>query len=754
VTQTVADALAASLRSAAAYNQGDKAPPVAVLWPDPDRKWERIVQSLRENLPILNFGEYDEASHSGPGVWIRCVLGGELLDSPGGPWIVWLPGIARDDLRAVESAPAHLRSMAELQYRADWWTQRDRSAWTPASWLRSQDGLGIDLARDTATREALDLALGEVFTLGVEELRRRGRIDSDYLTSLVSRDEVRTLLRWVNDPPAVEAELSQAEWQAFRAQCRKEFAVDITKEGQLSVAERLANGGGAWDTAWQRFEEAPGQYPNLPDVLRRARSQLTFDVARWPQDNEEAESQLQAQLRKLGQSTPAEARDRVLQLEAEHGLRRRTVWARLGLSPLAHSLEHLARLAEQTGALPHHEAASGYVDWYVSEGHRADQAAVQALAQVRAADLEAVGVAVRALCYDWLDGTTRRYQEAIEPAGYEPSRGLELQDGDCVVFVDGLRYDVGKCLQAALAARSLEATIDHRLAPVPSVTSTGKAAVTPFGGDARAGDGFDLRLEGKALSVKEALGERGVTVLPPGESSLAGARGWTEAADIDKTGHNLRLAVAERLEGQVNDIAARVQDLLDNGWTRVRVVTDHGWLLMPGGLSKHELPESRTEVRKPRAARLKPGADDGGYPGVDYVYDPSVRIVSPHGIAAFEAGTVYDHGGISLQECVTPVLTVTKGDGGSASARIIDVSWVNLRCRVVVEAAPAGAAVDVRVNAGDAGSSVTTRSKAVEGSDEGAVLVGDDTLEGRDVYAVLVSADGAILSQKSTRVGG
>src|SRR3712207_4302448 len=166
-----------------------RSPPVAVLWPDPDRKWERVVQSLRGKLPILTFGEYDKASRSGPGVWIRCVLGGELLDPPGDPWIVWLPGVTRDDLRAVESAPAHLRSLAELQYRADWWTQRDRSAWTPASWLRSQDGLGIDLARDHATREALSLALDEVFNLSVEEVRRRGRIDSDYLTSLVSQDE-------------------------------------------------------------------------------------------------------------------------------------------------------------------------------------------------------------------------------------------------------------------------------------------------------------------------------------------------------------------------------------------------------------------------------------------------------------------------------------------------------------------------------------------------------------------------------------
>ena len=49
---------------------------------------------------------------------------------------------------------------------------------------------------------------------------------------------------------------------------------------------------------------------------------------------------------------------------------------------------------------------------------------------------------------------------------------------------------------------------------------------------------------------------------------------------------------------------------------------------------------------------------------------------------------------------------------------------------------------------------MTLKPKAVEGVDEGALLVGDDSLEGHDVYAVLVSDDGAILSQTATRVGG
>ena len=46
--------------------------------------------------------------------------------------------------------------------------------------------------------------------------------------------------------------------------------------------------------------------------------------------------------------------------------------------------------------------------------------------------------------------------------------------------------------------------------------------------------------------------------------------------------------------------------LLEAGWQQVVIITDHGWLLLPGGLPKAELPELLTTVRKARCARLKP----------------------------------------------------------------------------------------------------------------------------------------------------
>jgi hypothetical protein len=49
----------------------------------------------------------------------------------------------------------------------------------------------------------------------------------------------------------------------------------------------------------------------------------------------------------------------------------------------------------------------------------------------------------------------------------------------------------------------------------------------------------------------------------------------------------------------------RVEELIQAGWRRFRIVTDHGWLLLPGGLPKTELPMHQVETRWGRSAILK-----------------------------------------------------------------------------------------------------------------------------------------------------
>ena len=103
-------------------------------------------------------------------------------------------------------------------------------------------------------------------------------------------------------------------------------------------------------------------------------------------------------------------------------------------------------------------------------------------------------------------------------------------------------------------------------------------------------------------------------------------------------------------------LAERVTGLLEAGWRRVIVVTDHGWLLLPGGLPKAVLPLHQTVARKGRCAVVKPGVQVEEQT-VAWHWSADVRIAMAADIHSFEAGQAYEHGGLSPQECVAPWLT-------------------------------------------------------------------------------------------------
>ena len=91
-------------------------------------------------------------------------------------------------------------------------------------------------------------------------------------------------------------------------------------------------------------------------------------------------------------------------------------------------------------------------------------------------------------------------------------------------------------------------------------------------------------------------------------SVIPTGRAWSESGDIDAYGHEHGWRLAHHAVGELRGLADRISGLLDHGWRKVVVVTDHGWLLMPGGLPKADLPEHLTDLRKGRCARLKEGS--------------------------------------------------------------------------------------------------------------------------------------------------
>lgn len=770
---TFLDALVAALDARARHGAAELSP-VALLWPDQARQWEPIVSQVRSRRPVLELGDYEPENLRGPAYWIRGVLDGAIAvpdsDAALVP-IVYLPGYARSDIRAVEEADAELKPIAELQYRGTIFAQVNGRDWTIAAFLQSKlGGLGIEVPDDQATKEAMLRARVELAAQLADDLKKRAPLRASFFDSLLAPDLDRDVLSWLNDPAAFRSSLDPATWDAFRARFADRFGIGLD-EGEIAVAGQLGRRSGAWGGVWQRYAEAPTRYPTVEQRLRDAAPKRVRDsvglfdgpLGAWPQDNEEGEARLRREYGHVATLDDSAAADRVAELEREHGERRSWIWAGLGEAPLAAASAHLAVLATSTRLLLPPGSVSELVDGYVSGAWVADDAVMRALAATTTKqDRDVVSGVIRAIYEPWLDAGVRRFQEAVGPSAtdYVVELLADWPEGTCLVFIDGLRFDVGKRVEAVLAANGYGATIRPRLAALPTITSTAKPAVSPIvahlgpgGGLApvpKAG-GADLAIAG----LRVLLTASGYQVLQDGDAGDPQGRAWTEHGDVDELGHKQQAKLPMLLDGEVRSLCERVVGLLDSGWRQVVVVTDHGWLYLPGGLPKVELPYYLTKdekMKKGRTGRLAEGAVAPGGT-VPWFWDPGVRMAVAPGIAAFVAGEVYEHGGVSLQECVTPVITVRAATGARGPVALT-VTWRGLRADVSAAGAPDGSHVDLRHKAGDPATSLLAGPVPVSADGAARILVEDADAIETAAFLVLLDADERVIAQDTVIIGG
>ena len=773
MSQTLGLRVVGALETAAqAYAAGDQVAPCAVLWTDPERLWEGVVPQLQAMLPELYLlGRYAPQQRSGPALWLRCIEARRVSGAPpaGATPVFYLPGISREQLRAVEDCRPELAALVELQYRGAMWLHVNGKEWTPYAFLVSRHGgLDLDVARDQATIDALAGALPALLAEPLAQLQGR-RLDAEFFNALVAPDATGLLLRWLSDPEGFKQRRPDAEWKAFCQQCKAEAGFDPVKEGPLKAAGLLAARANHWSHVWRRFTESPANYPGIVEWLKRAapKNPGMFDSAEtWPSINEREEQALKQALEVLGDRPQDEVIQRLAELESQHAERRRYPWQKLGLSPLATALAPLAQLAKLCATTPGAPTPEAYAAAYAAEGWRVDAAALAAMAASGAPEVHgAVLGALRVAYLPWLDSTARHLQQLIHAHGQAVPRRhplIEAAPGRLVLFADGLRMDVAQQLAERLAAVGIESTRDWEWSAIPSVTATAKPATSPIadafqGGDS--GDEFGARLisTGQLLTQSrfvETLKARGWQCLGADETGNPAGSAWTEAGTLDKRGHTEGWKLARSVEAEIQDLVSRIRTLLQAGWTDVVVVTDHGWLLMPGGLPKVELKAFLTETRWSRCAALKTEAQTDAQ-AFKWHWNPTVMMASPPGAGSYRAGIEYAHGGVSLQEIVTPVLRISAAQAAGAAARLLEAKWTGAKCRVSVGGEGAGMRVDVRTSQTDPNTSLLTDKQAREITADGKVTVflEDDADIGKQAEVVLLDASGQVIHALPTTLG-
>lgn len=762
-------ALLHALKQAGEVNRAVETKPAAVLWPDADSQWMNCISYLRAaGLPVLTYGPYAPDELTGPAIWLKTAIAGVLegVEIPSLP-IMYLPGVSRADLRAVETCPRELQPLAELQYRGVFWSQVNSKDWTVNAFLSSKNSLGLNVAQDQETQKALLRAVssGVLLSTNISDLADR-LIDAAYLNNLLAPNSTRDILAWLNAPTAIRAEWQGEHWSIFTDRCRADFGFDPVTDGELVAVEKLAARAGAWTGVWELYDDSWGSFPKVVDLLSKVAKPhptgLFDDFSAYPVANQESEAALRIGFDVVGTRNPELARKELLDLENLHAERRGWLWSRMGLTPLANALEHLAVLAELTKQLPMGETPDAMAVAYTKTYWRVDALARHALACVHAkVDVNAVVLALAATYVPWLDATAHRFQNVVKAQGFLGKLDVTpIEPGTCVIFVDGLRYDVAISLQTLLSNQG-KTQLDHGWSPIPSVTASGKAWCSPVA-DKIAGTTEDVEFEPRVKETLKPLNSHNLErlfsdadfqLLAASETGEPAGKAWTTCGDLDHFGHAHELRLVWDIDNQLRQIVDRIEMLSSAGWRRFRIVTDHGWLLVPGKLPKAELAKSQAETRWGRCAVLKETATASVLAfGWDWCKD--VQIAFAPGISNFVAGATYAHGGLSLQESLVPVLTLELAGAGTqpVAVKVSKVAWRGLRCQIEVTPSMAGLRADVRTKAAAADTSVLSGPKVISDG-KASLAVENDELEGSAVVIVILDQSGNVIQKANTTVG-
>lgn len=266
-----------------------------------------------------------------------------------------------------------------------------------------------------------------------------------------------------------------------------------------------------------------------------------------------------------------------------------------------------------------------------------------------------------------------------------------------VIISDALRWDLAEHVRERLEQQGRAVELEPVLATLPTITPFGMSALLPL--DQLATDEAHITVSyagkpvikdgaGHVLSTRDGRKALLETVLrdPHGSTSsheapsgplvafanmedvLAGAVIPTAPFvvvfdnDIDQQGHQGGDRFPRLALDLAADVARTVTRLHESGIEEIHIVTDHGFLLLPpedvDGLGRPQVSVNQAYRRESRWVALKPDAPAPDVFHIACPLNPDGPLLGfPRGVRTLEAAEPYEHGGISLHECVLPHLT-------------------------------------------------------------------------------------------------
>jgi hypothetical protein len=771
MNQSIYDKVIRALKQAENHNSNLMVKPEVILWPDPENQWLDVMDVLQESMPqLLTYGSYEPSRKKGPAIWLKCMIAKML---PEANWeedaipIIYLPGVAKADLRNVENAVFNFQPLLEYQYTGTLFIQENGREWSISAFVENPIvGLGISVAKDNATKDALKKTLPTIFQ-DREVLANKTIIDADYLNNQLFPDIIPTVLKWMCRGDVFFQNMEAGKREVFTNLCKSQYEFEPNHKNIKAIVEKLGSQKNAWKYVWQMYSTAPLKYPEIEALLRLGKPSdlgtgiFALPEESWPQVNEQKELTLSQALVKTVKLDAKDALVILYELEKEHKVRRTWVWFEIGNSPLVDALQYLVQMASIVLESFPSSSIEELKTYYTSKGFTADQYMRKSLAAVKSEkDKKIIKSVIQLFYLPWLETITNKFQNLVEAdASIFTSQTTIKETESFVLFVDAFRYELADEFCKRLSKYKWKVSLNSSWSAIPSLTPTAKPNVSPIGISVSTQSNiceFRPQLQnGRDILTnvfREALRTNGFSFVSHSNDIQGKGKYWQEIGDIDTKGHHEQADLVKRIDELFDQVQEAIDVAFEKGIKRIKIVTDHGWLLLPGGLPKTQLNAGLAETRWGRCALIKEGANSELL-HLPWRWNPSIYIAYAPGISFFKVNEEYAHGGISLHECLVPTIIIENQNINTVEAEIKVVKWINLKCTVQTNDVPDGYSIDIRTKYSDPKTSIVlSKSKLLKGNS--VTLMIDDAAEAQAATVVLMDENERIIDKKPTTVGG
>lgn len=762
------DRLITSIRYAAKYDSGNMVAPKVILWPDPDKQWQSIIHLLQAEMPeLLIWGKYDPEHNTGPAIWLKCMVERTI---PEANWdktlnpVIYLPGISKTDLKNLANADPTIAPLMEYQYTGALWLHRNGKEWTVGAFLQNkEEGMGLNLAQDGFTRDASLKLLPKIFQDG--EIHYPSHVTSEFLYQLLFENEKQSILEWMCKGDAFLQAMDVDKQQVFVNICKSRYGFFPNHKNILSIAEKLGMKTLNWGKVWDYYVLAPQRFPEIEGYLDSVKpldmgdGLFSLPEDSWPQLNAAQEENLRNEMQAFSSLSSDQAVAKIKELNTQHEKRCQWVWATLGKANLAFTLKYLHELAEGITKAYDANSIASLRAYYENDGYKIDFAVIKALEAARTdKEKQAVKTVLKVIYTPWVERLTRKFQELVN-TDHAVFTGIEIreEDSEFILFVDAFRYDIAMHWINVMQDKHFKINFETTWTPLPSLTPTCKPYVSPVAGkistESLPNEFRPQTKENKELTTfqfEAELDATGYIFLRNTSELRRGQKTWMEIGKIDQYGHQEQADLVYRIKYLFDLIEEKVNDVFSAGFRKIKIVTDHGWLLVPGGMPRENLPKDHIETRWGRCAILKDGVPSSLL-HLPWYWNPFIMVAYAPGISFFKANNEFAHGGVSLQECLVPVLTI-ESESRAHQAISMSIKWTGLKCTIELEGVQPDYNIEIRTRHTDE-KTVISKTKQIGGEAKISLFVENADFESTAAFIVITNNLGVVIHKQQTIVG-